>query len=309
MIDLSGKMIWHLFGAFFRFLAQSIITRVLRDVLGSTLLATPDVTAEGRVRDLWAVSAGIADSVLVLGVLTGGIVVMTHESIQIRYGIKDILGRMVWATVATNMSLMLCGVAIRSANSVSYALLGQGVDGNQLMSGWLNNIAVKSGGALLALLAVVAGVMLVAVVLTFIIRSTLMVILVVGAPLALVCHMLPYTERVASAWWRSVASLLITQMGQSLMLIACVRIFFTADGRSIIGMQADAQAVNMLMVICLAYLLIRMPTYAKRLTAGGIGAGGNTIVRLVQYYVVQQGLRKIGGRIAGQAGERGRRGK
>jgi hypothetical protein len=36
----------------------------------------------GRVSDLWGVAAGIADSVLVLLVLAGGALVMSHETLQ-----------------------------------------------------------------------------------------------------------------------------------------------------------------------------------------------------------------------------------
>ena len=58
---------------------RTVVTDALNPVLnvmGHTLLATPDVTAQSRVGELWEMTAGMADAVLVLFVLVGGAIVM-----------------------------------------------------------------------------------------------------------------------------------------------------------------------------------------------------------------------------------------
>ncbi len=68
---------------------RSLVTDALNPILtllGHTLLATPNVTAQSRVGQLWQMTEGIADAFLVLFVLVGGAIVMGHETIQTRTG-------------------------------------------------------------------------------------------------------------------------------------------------------------------------------------------------------------------------------
>src|SRR5215470_10660157 len=60
------------------------------DLLGHTLLATPDVTRSGRVASIWSMNAGIANAVFVLFVVAGGAVVMSHDTLQTRHTLKEI---------------------------------------------------------------------------------------------------------------------------------------------------------------------------------------------------------------------------
>ena len=63
------------------------------DLLGHTLLATPDVTQSGRVASIWSMNAGIANTVFVLFVILGGAVVMSHDTLQTRHTLKEIAPR------------------------------------------------------------------------------------------------------------------------------------------------------------------------------------------------------------------------
>src|SRR5206468_10538453 len=88
------------------------------DLLGRTVLATPDVTS-GTVATVWGVTAGVANALVVLLLLAGGAVVMSHETLQTRYTAKDIAPRIVVAVVAANASLALVGSAVGVANASS----------------------------------------------------------------------------------------------------------------------------------------------------------------------------------------------
>ena len=61
-------------------------------------------------------------------VCAGGVLLMTNETLQARYTIKDVAPRLVVGLVASNTSLVLVGVGIDLANALSRALLGPGVD-------------------------------------------------------------------------------------------------------------------------------------------------------------------------------------
>ena len=71
----------------FRDLVTAALNPIL-DLLGHTLLATPNVTAQSRVGQLWQMTEGIADAFLVLFVLVGGAIVMGHETVQTRTAIQ-----------------------------------------------------------------------------------------------------------------------------------------------------------------------------------------------------------------------------
>jgi hypothetical protein len=104
----------------FRDLVTAALDPILT-LLGHTLLATPNLTAQSRVAELWQMTEGIADSFLVLFVLVGGAIVMGYETIQTRTAVKDVLPRIVVAAVAVNASLSLAGLAISTADSLSQA--------------------------------------------------------------------------------------------------------------------------------------------------------------------------------------------
>ena len=127
---------------------------------------------------------GIADAVLVLFVLVGGAIVMGHETVQTRTALKDVAPRIVVAAIAVNASLSVAGLAISTADSLSQAVLGQGVDPAQatvvLRQLVLGSLA--GGGIFVVLLGGVVAVLAIVVLATYVIRLALVVLLVVAAP-------------------------------------------------------------------------------------------------------------------------------
>ena len=57
------------------------------------------------MRTLWSTSLGIADACYALLVLIGGIMVMSHETLQTSYSAKEIAPRMVLGFIAANLSM------------------------------------------------------------------------------------------------------------------------------------------------------------------------------------------------------------
>ncbi len=57
--------------------------------------------------------------------------------------------------------------------------------------------------------------MLVALLVTYVVRVALTIVLIAGAPLALMFHALPQTEGIAYWWWKAFGGCLAIQVGQS----------------------------------------------------------------------------------------------
>lgn len=276
----------------FRGLVTSALNPILQ-LLGHTVLATPDVTTPGRVSDLWGVAAGIANTVVVLFVLAGGALVMGHETLQTRYAAKDIAPRIVVAVIAANASLALTGIGIHFVNALSAALLGPGVDpanATHVLT-QLVTAPLASGGIFLVLMGLVAAVLGLVLLAVYVIRVALLVLLVAAAPLALICHALPQTDGLARLWWRGMAGLLAVQVGQALVLITALRVFFASDGHATLGLASGGGLVDMLIAICLLYVLVRIPSWVSRAVFAGTGHSPSSVGRAVKTIVVYKALR------------------
>ena len=293
LFDITGH-IEAAIDSWFRDVVTSALDPVLT-VMGHTLLATPNVTAQSRVGQLWRMTAGMADAFLVLFVLVGGAIVMSHETLQTRTAIKDVLPRIVVAAIAVNASLGVAGLAISTADSISQSLLGQGVDPTQaavvLRQLVLGSLA--SGGIFLVLIGAVVAVLAVVLLATYVIRLALVILLVVAAPLALVCHALPQTEGLARLWWRAFAGTLLIQVAQSLVLITALRIFLASGGPANLGIASTGGLVDLLVSACLCWVLVKIPTWVGRMVFSGSRRGHGGTGRLVRDVIVYKGIKAL----------------
>jgi hypothetical protein len=291
--DIPG-LIGQAIDSWFSGLVVAALNPVL-DLLGTTILATPDVSGPGQVSELWGVSAGIADSLLVLLVLAGGALVMTHETLQTRYSIKEIAPRIVVAAVAANASLSIAGVAIRFSNALSQAFLGQGVDPATAMATMRGLIMapLASGGIFLVLIGIVIAILAVVLLVVYIVRIVLVILLVAAAPLALICHAWPPIEGMARLWWRGFIALLGVQLGQSFVLVTALRVFFASDGNATLGLASGSGLVDLLVTLCLFWVLIRIPFWARRAAFSGRGSQTGVVRRAVRTVLELKGVRAI----------------
>ncbi len=290
LFDLGGR-IEAAINDWFRGLVASALSPAL-ELLGQTVLATPQVTGPGRVSELWGVSAGLANAFFVLFALIGGAVVMGHETVQTRYSAKEIAPRLVIGMIAANASLALAGMGISVANALSQGLLGQGVDPAQATARMrqLALAPLDDGGIFLVFVGLAAAVLAVVLLAVYVIRVALVVLLVAAAPLALACHALPHTDGFARLWWRALGACLGVQVAQSLVLVSAVRVFFAADGRATLGLSVGGTLVDLLVVVCLLWVLLRIPSWAGRTVFTG---RGGTVVRTVKYYVAGKAAKAV----------------
>lgn len=238
------------------------------DMLGTSLLATPQLDQAPRVSGLWTGSLVVANTVFVLFVLAGGLILMGHQTLHTSYTVKDIAPRLVVAMVLSNVSLLLVGHAIDFANGLSAALLGPGVDPDAA-AGQLKKIIVHSINPVdvgIFLVLVSAWAVLLGLILTFIyvIRIMLTIVLIAAAPLALMCHALPQTEHLAKLWWRAFAGVLAIQVTQALVFITAMRVVFTTDMVSWFGVRTPGAQLDLWITVCLLYILVRIPSWISR---------------------------------------------
>lgn len=277
----------------FRDLVTAALDPILT-LLGHTLLATPDLTAQSRVAELWQMTEGIADSFLVLFVLVGGAIVMGYETIQTRTAIKDVLPRIVVAAVAVNASLSLAGLAISTADSLSQAVLGQGVDpsGAAVVLRQLVLGSLAGGGIFVVLLGGVVAVLAIVLLATYVVRLALVVLLIVAAPICLVCHALPQTEGLARLWWRAFSGTLAVQVAQSLVLVTALRVFLASGGPANLGIASTGGLVDLLVSACLCWVLVKIPSWVSRVVFSGSRSHGG-VGRVVRDVIIYKGAKAL----------------
>ena len=264
-------------------------------LVGRTLLSTPQIAGEASVRSYWQLTLGVADSLLVLVVIAAGALVMSHETLQTSYALKDMLPRVLIAAVAANASLSIAGQMVNVANALATGLLGSGVDPEQ--AGHTLELlvlhAIADGGIFLVLLGLACALLAVALIILYLVRAALIVLLVCAAPLMLLAHGLPQTEGLARLWWRAMLAALGVQIAQALTLAAAVHVFFTG-GASVLGLGTGGGLVSLLLVLCLFWVLLRIPFWAKEMAFSR--RYSSTTARMAKTYVL---VRVVKGALGG----------
>jgi hypothetical protein len=280
--NVSGQ-IGNAIDGWFRGLVTDALNPML-DLIGKTVLATPQVTGQSAVAQIWLISLGIADGLLVLFLLAAGALLMTNETLHTRYALKDALPRIAVGAIAANASLSLSGQLISFANALSAGFLAGGVDPTQAsaqLKGFILG-AVANSGIFVILLGLVAAVLAVVLLILYIIRATVVLILIAGAPLLLITHALPQTDGLARLWWRGMTAALGVQVAQALVLATAVRVFFNVGGRQALGLSVTGSLIDLLVCLCLFWILIRIPFWAKDLAFSGhrtmVGQAARTYV-------------------------------
>jgi hypothetical protein len=294
--------------SWFASLVQSAVNPLF-GLLGRTLLATPQLGGLSVVHSLWADSLAIADTCYVLLVLAGGVLVMSHQTLQTSYAIKEIAPRLVVGFLAANTSLLFAGKAIALADGLSAALAGQGLNpaAASAMLRSLTERIIGSAGMFFILLALFAVLLVLVLTIIYVARLMLTVVLLAIAPLALACHALPHTEGFARWWWRAFTGILAIQAAQAVVLVAALRLFFTEPWAALITGTAagpsSATAFDAIQLLCLLYILIRIPFWIGR----RIWSGGRSPLRSATRFVFAAAvLRRITPALAGRASRRPR---
>ncbi|MEC3979899.1 hypothetical protein [Amycolatopsis sp. H20-H5] len=302
--DLSGCMINAATTLFATVVAVGLTP--LLDLLGNTLLTTPEPDDLPSLGAIWTESWHILLTAYVILVLLAGMILMAYETLQARYTVKELAPRLVVGFLAGTLSLFLATKGIQIANALSHAVMGEQADPATMTRGLITMVqsSLHGGGLFIALLGVGLIVMLLVLLVTFIVRVILTILLIAAAPIALMFHALPHTEGIAHAWWRSYAGALAVQVAQSLTLVVGLKIFFAPGGFTLFGPTVSAWT-NLLLCIALMYVLIKIPFWFLSSAKSGKGSMLGRLVRGVIVYKTMGLLGGAGGLLGRRGGKRG----
>jgi hypothetical protein len=291
--------------SFFRGLVTDALNPLL-DLLGRTLLTTPEPSALPSVGQLWTQSWQILLAVYVLIVLVAGLIVMGYETLQTRYTVKEIGPRVVIGFLAGTLSLFIATQAIQIANALAGAVLGEGVDpaaAGKAMTDMV--LSAFNSSVWLVFLGLALVIMVVVLLITFIVRVMLTILLIAAAPIALMWHALPHTEGIAQAWWKAFGGVLAIQLGQSLAMVTALRVFFTPGGFTVFGPNASG-LVNLLMCVAMIWVLIKIPFWCLAPLRSGRRSMLGSLVRGAIAYKTMGLLGRAGSLFGGGGGGRPR---
>ncbi|WP_231932588.1 hypothetical protein [Micromonospora rifamycinica] len=270
------------------------------EALGNSWLSTPDLTGNEHVVAFWTTSLIAANGVFVLFIVANGFLVTTRETLQTRYGLKQVLPRIAVGAVLANSSLIIGQKAIAVTNALTVAIAGNSVDGPAAATAirQITDDALQGQGFLMVLLVIAVVVMCLLLEFTFVLRLAALVILLGIAPAALICHASPLTEGLAQLWWRAFLACLGLQLGQAVVVLATIKVFLTHAGPTVLGIPYTGDGL-LGVVVCLTmlWLLIKLPGWMRQFVLGPLGQsnGRGLLGQLVRAFVLTKTLGAVAG--------------
>jgi len=232
--------------------------------IGSSALSTPQPSSIPAVSSLWAASLAIADACYLLLVVIGGVIVMSHETLQTSYAAKEIAPRLVTGFIAANLSMVVMTRAVSIANGLSAALAGGGDINQQAAARQLVTTLASSAqadhGAFLILLELAGIILALVLAAVYVIRMMAVVLLAAAAPVLLALYALPQTAWAARWYCRAGVAVLAIQAAQGLVLSAAVKVFFAPGWLPGTGGYLE----QVLITLCLLYIMMRIPFWIAR---------------------------------------------
>ena len=290
-------MVW-LFDAALSWLTGKILDALnaLWNLLLNLALTIPDVTTLPQVHDLTATSLLIVNTTFVLAIIAVGVVTMGRETVSSRYGIAELGPRLVIGFIAANMSAFICTNLIGGANALTQALAGDSLSGTgsfgQLHDTLTSAVSAAPVAVLSLVIAAILAVLTAMLMVQWLVRLGLLVVVVGIAPVALACHATPWTEPAAKLWWRTLLGTLGTIVLQALALHTALSVFLNpAANLPALGIPNDpTQTLNLFIVVCLLWAVVKIPGLMRRYVTKAGGGGGASIGRFV---ILQQLTRTL----------------
>ncbi|MBV7706510.1 hypothetical protein NOVA_27360 [Nocardia nova] len=283
---ISGCVAQAIDGFFHRLVTSAL--NPLLNLMSHTLLTTPDPTSLPHVRQLWDSSWQLVVALYGLVVMGAGVLLMVRETLQTQWSWRELVPRLVIGFVSGALSMAGATAAIRFANALAEAVSGNGVDADSAAAALTQLTDTGPGGGIFVLLLGVAlVVILVVLMVAYVVRIAITVMLVIAAPLALMCHALPGFESIARWWWRSFGACLAIQVVQSLVLITSLRVFLTPGDWGFFGPNAQGM-VDQIVAIALMGILVKTPFWL--LSVMRIGQGRTLAGSIVRSYITYKTL-------------------
>jgi hypothetical protein len=228
--------------------------------------------ANGTVQSLWGTCRAVANAALVLVALAAGYSVIVAEGHGTPYRTAlEVIPRLVLGALLVNTSLIWAQLAIDLNNALCGAV------GSSGLAAWDQSGA---GGTLpnaVATLAYLIASLL--LVIQMLMRLALVDVMLVVAPIALLCWVLPWTQQWARLWSTTFLAAVFCQFLQ----VVAMKL-----GASLIGDSAaigsGAGLLRLFLGIAVIALTLRIPTLLRTQTGGGLG-----LVRQIAFVAATRG--------------------
>ncbi len=255
---LSAAFAWIVDGV------TSTITNLLQQALALDILVlTPpkDTYQNAVVLAFWRTVVAIADSALAIIVCWAGYNSIVGPSAGVRYHeARQVLPRLALAALAVNLSLLVTQTMIDLNNALSAIVITPFDNLVHLLT-----LNVRSGPNAAASLALILlflafGVVGLFLVIQMVVRLAMLDVLIVTAPLGLVCWVLPQTHAWAHLWTRAFISTVFVQFLQvlALGLGGGLLVFFPAD-------NPFGAVMDLIIGIATLYLTLKIPAFLRSL--------------------------------------------
>lgn len=305
---MGSWVIGPMIDAIIKWFAQVIIggLDILWDLLSATAFITPDVTALTEVKSVASTSLVVVNTVYVLAILWMAILVLSRDTIQSRYGLGELIPRLVVGLIGANLAMPLCSQLIGLANALTFALTSQDITSpgsmqqmQQLVTGSLGDPdGIDPPGFLLLMIGLIIAVMVALLLMQWIIRTGILIVAVGVAPIALALHGTPHTEPAAKLWWRTMLGALATVLIQAVALHTTLTLFLSPNADlPALGLPGNPGAVmKLLVVLCLLWSILKVPTMMRRYVSKSSPSPVGTFVRVMLVQQLTRGLsRAVGG--------------
>ena len=213
------------------------------------------------VRSMWDLSRGVASAALGVIVMWGGLNVMLRRRRGSPYdGVMELVPRVLLAALAMHLTLEYARLLIDLNNALTHAVGQQGLPGYEQVSAGQSGLAfvvVALGYAVVALLLV----------LQMLLRLALIDLLIVLAPVMVLCWVLPQTQ----GWTRWWAQLLPLTVFQQVVQMVALRLGASLMVELTPGQRSDA-LLTLLLGGAVLWLALRVPSLLQgQLPEAGLG--------------------------------------
>lgn len=215
------------------------------------------------------------------------------------YTIKKIAPRLLIAAIGINLSIYFCVAAIDITNVVGHALANLLVqpfaDAQQLelkpdtggttlagflligsaLAGIVVSVMAISGGPIAAIFFTLLPIMLLilAILIVIVIRQALLVLLTIFSPIAIVCLVLPGTEKYFKMWWDLfLKTLLVYPIIAALFALSNIMAIIAFNSSSAGDLSNGASAAQIIGGVVLSFLPLFLVPFAFRFAGGAIGS-------------------------------------
>ncbi|HZN77697.1 MAG TPA: hypothetical protein VFC00_39275 [Micromonosporaceae bacterium] len=279
------------------------LTRKVTDLLSglvafltSSVFLSPDVTVLPQVQTIAGKSALVVNACYILAVIVAGITVMVGGSVETRYGVKELVPRLVVGFILSNFAVPLCSVLIEVANALTTSMVGTAAPTNQALTMAKTHVASALSDESTAILALIIGLLIVflffSLLFGWIVRVGVLVILAGLAPVALACYCLPYTQPVAALWWRTLLGCLGTAVLQAIAFSTGIQLIIdpTSSLPVLLGLPGS-NIVNLLLVVVVLWTTVKIPgLMRKHVTHKG---GVNMAALILRSVAIQSITRRL----------------